>query len=523
MLRRGGAGLALIGLAMVGLALVGLASPTAARAFEPTPAAVRYDGHRVIRVEPASTAQLRRLLALADDVWTERPGVGRSLDVRVSPATLAQLDAEGIAYRVRIDDVQRRVDDERERWRTPPDPHGAPTEWFSDFRDLPAIEAFIAALAQRRPDLVTVQTLGMSVEGRPILALRLDGPVTTETSTMLVTGTQHAREWLSPMAVVCVAEALVGGYGVDPEITDLLDALELVLVPVVNPDGYVHAWTTERYWRKNRHDGHGVDLNRNWAHAWGGLGSSNYPYDEDFRGEGPLSEPETAAVAAWMEAQPRLVASIDVHTYGELLLYPWSHQFSPPPDQAELAGLAEGMVEAIGAAHGHDYAAIQGSSLYPASGVADDWSYGQRGIMAFTLELRGDDFVVPPAEIEPACDETLAAVRQLGQWAREQSEPVPVPDDDQSATGGSTGGTGEHELTTGGGDGTTSATDPLPGGTAASTSPGEGEGEAEPATGCACAAEGGPIGAKSFLLLVPWAWIGRRSRRRGRGRAASLA
>jgi len=221
-------------------------------------------------------------LELAEDVWTERPGLG-PVDVRVSAATQKMLDAEGFSYALRIADVQAEVDAELARLGAAPDPSAA-SDWFEEFRDLDAINAYIDVLAGQRPDLVSLEVVGSSLEGREIRALRLTSPATTDTAAMLLTGTMHAREWLSPMTVMCIAEAMIEGYESDPAITEVLDSLELFIVPVLNPDGYVYTWQADRYWRKNRRGDYGVDLNRNWDHAWGGQGASNYPYDENFRG-----------------------------------------------------------------------------------------------------------------------------------------------------------------------------------------------------------------------------------------------
>src|SRR5436305_1081127 len=83
-----------------------------------------------------------------------------------------------------------------------------------------------------------------------------------------------AREWIAAMTTTCVADRLVRDYDRDPAIRDFVDRHDLWIVPVANPDGYQHSWSADRYWRKNRRDGHGVDLNRNFGVAWGGAGSS---------------------------------------------------------------------------------------------------------------------------------------------------------------------------------------------------------------------------------------------------------
>jgi carboxypeptidase A4 len=236
---------------------------------------------------------------------------------------------------------------------------------------------------------------------------------------MLVDSGLHAREWIAVMVGTCVADRLVRGYDHDPRVRRLVDATELVVVPVANPDGYEHSWRRDRYWRKNRRDGHGVDLNRNFGVAWGGEGSSGKTASQVYRGEAPFSEPEAEALRALIEREG-LAAHVDFHSYGQLLLHPWSHTRERSRDHRRLAGLADSMVKAIAAAHGERYRPMSGESLYPASGTLMDWAYGTHGVASFVIELRprgGTGFVLPPDQIVPTCDEGLAAVLALGEGA----------------------------------------------------------------------------------------------------------
>src|SRR5512138_2293267 len=98
------------------------------------------------------------------------------------------------------------------------------------------------------------------------------------------------------MVTTCVADRLVRDYDRDSEIRAFVDSTELWIVPVVNPDGYQYSWATDRYWRKNRRGGHGVDLNRNYSVAWGGDGSSADKSSQVYRGEFAFSEVESSAV-----------------------------------------------------------------------------------------------------------------------------------------------------------------------------------------------------------------------------------
>ena len=64
-------------------------------------------------------------------------------------------------------------------------------------------------------------------------------------------------------------------YQTDDFIQNLMNQVNVFIVPIVNPDGYVYSHTTDRYWRKNRQLNFsssyvGTDLNRNWDADWNG-------------------------------------------------------------------------------------------------------------------------------------------------------------------------------------------------------------------------------------------------------------
>jgi murein tripeptide amidase MpaA len=157
-------------------------------------------------------------------------------------------------------------------------------DFYSDFRDLSALDGRIAMLAKEHPDVAHARTLGTSGEGRPIEAVEVSRGGNTE---IVIAGGQHAREWIAAMAPMCVAERLA----TEPRYRSLLERFSFVIVPVVNPDGYAYTWTTDRNWRKSRRDGHGVDLNRNYSLAWGGADSSDDKSASTYRGSAPFSEP----------------------------------------------------------------------------------------------------------------------------------------------------------------------------------------------------------------------------------------
>lgn len=432
----------------------GLATPTA-----------RYDGQQVLRVEPRDAMERALVLELAEEAWSERGGVD-FVDVRVIPQQASQLDVTGIPYQVLHENLQTQVEIELDRLGVQPvqPQFGA---WFDDFRPLDQVEAYIDELAGVDPELVTVESVGSSIEGRPIRALKIGVPAEGKAA-MILTGTMHAREWLSTAVTMCMADQLIRDYGTDDQITELLRTIDVYVVPMQNPDGYAYSWQGERYWRKNRRDGVGVDLNRNWGYEWGGEGASPNPGDENYRGTGPFSEPETQAVSQYMEGLPALVSHIDFHAYAEIIIYPWGYGYAPAPDADTLSMIASNMASAISTVHGRNYQPLQGANFYPAAGAVDDWAYGELGMMSFTIELRGNDFVIAPSQIVPSCEENVAAMLDLGQWSAQFSEVDPAPgettgasetDGDDAGTSGEPGGTSGPQGSGAGGSSDSSSSD----------------------------------------------------------------
>jgi hypothetical protein len=365
-----------------------------------------------IRVECQDPAACALAESLAVDVWSEEEGPGLPIDVVVTDDVLPRLEAAGVRWQVLVPGIDAVARAEHERLTSPT--AARPADWFAEYRDYRAIATYLHQLAEIAPDLATVHGIGSSLDGRSIWALRIGGSAPDATP-MMITGTQHAREWIAAMVSMCVADRLVRGYDTDPAIRDFVDHTELWVVPVVNPDGYQHSWGGDRYWRKNRRDGHGVDLNRNFAVGWGGDGSSGFKSSEVYRGKYAFSEPETIAVRD-LAMREKVALHIDFHAYGQLVLYPWGHTATPTADRDRFAAVGDRMASAIFAAHENRYRLMSAVELYRASGIMSDWMYGVAGAQSYTVELRPKGrggFVLPPSEIRPTCDEGLAAVLAL--------------------------------------------------------------------------------------------------------------
>jgi carboxypeptidase T len=271
-----------------------------------------------------------------------------------------------------------------------------------------------------------LDTLGLSVQGRPIWGLRLGTTVAPPDTrpVALLNALTHAREPEGMQALLYFVDDLLGRYGSDPFATYLLEHRVTYVVPVVNPDGYQRnqdiyvASGSFGLWRKNLRDNDGsgtvtsadgVDLNRNYGFHWGhnNVGSSGSPGSSTYRGPAAFSEPETRAQRDLVVGlRPR--SGISFHTYGDLLLHPWGWTVQAARDSAAFYEWDDDM------SLGSGYQTGQATRvLYEVNGEFNDWCYGDTLLKprAFTWTPEvggpGDGFWPPPSRILPLAEENL--------------------------------------------------------------------------------------------------------------------
>lgn len=368
-----------------------------------------YDGWSLAAVEPTDGDARIPPVGVWMDESLPRDGV---CTVIADAAMLEHLRRAGWNVEIQVVDVGPLM---RGSSASQPAVAGAREEisFHDSYHSLAEIRTFVDDLVAAHPDRLSLQTIGTSVEGRPIRMVRVGGG-DSDSAAILVTSLQHAREWVAVASTLGCLERLAEAEGADAW---LVQERTWYIVPVVNPDGYEYSWTTDRLWRKNRSDNGdgtmGVDLNRNWSHAWGGSGSSGSGGSSIYRGPLAFSEPETDAVRDFAAGLGTLAAHVDIHSYSQLVLRPYSCCTEAPdyPDQHQHIG--DAMAMDMEAAHGESYTHIAGYDLYFASGTATDWFAGQRHVLSWTLELRPDGspgFLLPADQIVPTTDEAWAAL-----------------------------------------------------------------------------------------------------------------
>jgi hypothetical protein len=366
-----------------------------------------------------SQRELLAVQTIATDIWNCTAGVGLPLYVQVTPEQRAAIDGLGIAYRVKHESVDAAIA-----------AHLAAVQgsrlarddsWFTSYKNLAEHNAFLDGLVTANPALATGFTYGNSLQNRPLRGVRITGPdevgnPRSSRRSLLVFGGQHAREWVNHATTVYLAHELLERYPTDAGVRDLLSKVEVIVIPVANPDGYEFSWTTTRLWRKNRRDNGngtvGVDLNRNWGFAWGSdNGSSGTPSSDAYRGPSAFSEPETVALRDFVIANPRIAAAIDVHNFSQLILSPWGSTPDLPVNAGYFDQVNRNWASAIFGVYARAYRpGPTYTNIYPVSGGSTDWFWGDRNILAWGIELRDrgqSGFLLPPDQILPTAEENF--------------------------------------------------------------------------------------------------------------------
>jgi hypothetical protein len=334
-------------------------------------------------------------------------------DVMVySAGELAELTRAGLAYTVITPDVVA-ADRAALTAATPSDVKPMPSGRTS-YRHLDEFQSDMKALVEQNPSLVKPLTLNHpSLEGRAVEGIEITRNVDASDGkpVFLQMGVHHAREWPSAEMPMEWAIELVKSYRAGDERTvDLLSKTRVIVVPVVNPDGFNLSREAPidsqqpvvdpsfAYKRRNcrvrdfefpaagecglqANRNRGVDPNRNYGGFWGGGGASFDPTNDTYRGAGPFSEPETQNVRELVSGR-HVTTLITNHTYSDLVLRPPGLKSQgEPPDEPIYKELGDTMAAENG------YTSQKSWELYDTTGTTEDWSYYATGGLGFTFEI----------------------------------------------------------------------------------------------------------------------------------------
>ena len=431
--------------------------PTAPAAGTITAAEPAAFTRKLVKVSTPTRASKGDLQAV--QVATEDGAVGLDITehagrdyIEVVLHTAADRDAlraAGFAWTVSIADLdQRAADNLAADLRYAAAVQRSPLPSGNDsYRTLADYNADMRRLARNHPKIARRFALQRtSVEGRKIWALEIGRNIRGRRDgrpVFLMLGLHHAREWPSGESSIEFAFDLIKGYGENKRTTHLLRKSRVIIVPVVNVDGFresindglidlreadgggsgaILGSPSNAYKRKNCRivdgerqpagactpyksnggNGIGVDLNRNYGAFWGGPGASAEPADPTYHGPARFSEPETRAVRHLVRHR-HVTTLITNHTFSNLVLRPngVNPQTIGPDglpvgaaaDEAAMRRLGKRMTNQNGYANQH------GWELYDTTGTTEDWSYNGTGGYGYTFEIGDKEFHPPYQQV----------------------------------------------------------------------------------------------------------------------------
>uniref|UniRef100_A0A670Y7X0 Carboxypeptidase B2 n=1 Tax=Pseudonaja textilis TaxID=8673 RepID=A0A670Y7X0_PSETE len=293
----------------------------------------------------------------------------------------AELNRSAILFRVSLDDVQKIIDLQTINDTVTP---RSSISFYEQYHSPKVIYTWMDEIARRHPDIVQKIHIGYSFDKRPLYVLKFSHRSRTPKNAIWIDCGIHAREWVSPACCL---------------------------------------WFTghNRMWRKNRskHGNNkciGTDLNRNFDAGWCGKGGSRNDCEEIYCGPYPESEPEVKAMVNFLrKRKDRIKAYLTMHSYSQMVLFPYSYTKNLSKDHDELVRTLLFKSELKRAfMYKNTQILVRENSEYLAPGGSDDWAYDQGIKYSFTFELRDQGrygFLLPQHLIKPTCYEAITGIK----------------------------------------------------------------------------------------------------------------
>jgi murein tripeptide amidase MpaA len=349
--------------------------------------------------------------------------------------------------------------------------------WGGGYLSVDEVDAAIALGARNHPkSFERIALPHLTWEKRRCHAFRIGNGAGRNRAAVCFIGGVHGREWGSPDILVYFAMRLLRAYRERKsirlgnklfsaaQIRRIVETMDVIVFPQVNPDGRRFSMERHPMWRKNRRPaprgrGHkcvGVDVNRNFPFLWRfdryfapqTVQSSFKPGDyETYVGTREASEPETRNVIWLLDRFPNIRYFVDLHSYGETILHSWGsddnqsenpdmsfrnkaydgkrglihddvyREHMPAEDEKAAVGMGRHMAASIERVRGRQYRVQQSVGLYPTTASSDDYAYSRHlvdpkkgKIIAFTVEWGRSRAATP---FHPRYDEMRRVMREV--------------------------------------------------------------------------------------------------------------
>src|SRR4051812_6957692 len=257
---------------------------------------------------------------------------------------------------------------------------------------------------------------------------------------------EHAREWGTPLVCDETAQRLLKNYGTDAETTNLIDNLDIFLIPTINADGAAYSMYDFNSQRRNmvnycasnptgNNDPYarntwGVDLNRNFSVGSffdGYQGAGNGCTGDTFAGPSELSEPETQN-EAWVQSTfTNIKFAMNVHSSGGYFMWPpgaykpTTREPLPYPPYGTLNYFDQTAAAVNDRIYNYRHTAILPQQtgpvldvLYSAAGNSADEAYYNRGIIGYDFEIGASKVLADGTSVATGFQPNYGAVGTCG-------------------------------------------------------------------------------------------------------------
>lgn len=244
---------------------------------------------------------------------------------------------------------------------------------------------------QQYPELTRVYTIGKSAKDKKdLMVIEIsDNPGVHEPGEpeFKYIGNMHGNEVTGRETLLNLIQYLLHNYGVDEEITTLINTTRIHIMPSMNPDGYSRAREGDVSGVKGRYNGNGIDLNRN--------------FPDRFHGNEKERASETEAVMTWLSEYP-FVLSANLHNGALVANYPYDNSksgssvYTPCPDNDIFMQVSLAYSNAHRTMHlgkpcpldneGFKQGITNGAEWYSVKGGMQDFNYVTTNCFEITIE-----------------------------------------------------------------------------------------------------------------------------------------
>ena len=240
--------------------------------------------------------------------------------------------------------------------------------------DYPSFEELtnkLQQLAESRPDIIKLFSIGKSSQGRDLWVMKISDNVEVDEvePEFKYISSMHGDEIVGRELTMRLIEKIANEYDTNPEIKELVDNTEFFIMPSMNPDGS---------FMKRRANARRVDLNRNFPDII--RDRENTPQNR---------EPETQAVMKF-QAERNFSLSANFHGGSMVVNYPWDSTYERHPFNDLLIDLSLAYSHActeMYSSRRFSQGITNGADWYLVRGGMQDWSSFWYDDLQLTIEV----------------------------------------------------------------------------------------------------------------------------------------